>query len=339
MTSLQYRPIAPLMNIDGMLKTLTPSEATGLVVDAYVRAHAFNFVDIDRHPEFIVALVTHNEQLWGNILKASDRQCWLHEEGTGFAIFEPNAACGATTIYQWTPGPNRRRRFSRPQPDGYAWQCFDSEPQFLSFLRDSDRPEIYSEWVMHQNKIHAVPTELAEGRLANTTVEKAMIYSRGDGCAFCGSAAPAYAATTICDGKLFLQLPVCQTHLEYAKAAPTVLSVLAELLYSQIDLPLLQRHDHIPDEYVVLIVNFLAGKLAATASQPEKRHNGWHTVLTRPSGWRWVLRLRALHDYAYMLLDPNKKERHRIDSAPDHPDGKRSFKGAPCGRRRYPLDG
>ena len=187
-------------------------------------------------------------------------------------------------------------------------------------MADSDRPERYSEWVARQQKVLAVPTELAEGRLANTTVEKAMIYSRGDGCVFCGSPAPGFAGTTICEGKLFLQLPVCPTHLEAAKAAPTVLSVLAELLHAQIDLPLLQKYDHIPDEYVVPIINFIAEKLATTASRPEKRKNGWHTTLARPSGWQWVLRLRALHDYAYMLLDPNKKEQHRIDSAPDHPD-------------------
>jgi len=314
------RPIAPLINVDRALNGLTLSEATGEVVDAYVRSYAYNFVEIDRHPTFVIALVTHNEQLWENILKASDQQCWLREEGAGLAIFEPNTACGATTIYQWTPGQSLRRRFSTPYPSGYAWRHFNSESDLLHSLRSSDRPDAYTTWVSHQQKVQALPTELAEGRLANTTVEKAMIYSRGDGCVFCGKDAPSYAGTTICDGKLFLQLPVCKTHLEHTKTAPTILSLLAELLHAAIDLPLLQKFDHIPDEYIAPVIEFLAQKLMAEASPSEKRRNGWHSVLTRQSGWSWVVRLKALDDYAYMLLDPNNKERHRIDSAPDHPD-------------------
>jgi len=320
MPNFQNPSIAPLIRIDGMLNTLTPSEATGPVVDGYVRTQAFNFVDLERHPDFVIALVTHNHQLWANILAASDKQFWLQEEGTGLALFEANSACGATTIYQWTPGPNMRRQFPCPTPPNYAWQYFESESHLLDFLVTSERPKKYLNWVAHQNKVYAEPTVLAEGRLANTAVEKAMIFSRGDGCVFCGLPAPAYAGTTICDGKLFLQLPVCKTHLEYAQGAPTILSVLAELLYAEIDLPLLQKYDHIPDEFISPIINFLAGKMAATASQPEKRKNGWYSVLTRPSGWSWSVRLRALNDYAYMLLDSQKKERHRIDSAPDHPD-------------------
>lgn len=320
MLNSQSFSIAPLIKIDDILNTLTSSEASGLVVDGYVRAQAFNFLELDRHPAFAIALVTHSYQLWVNILETSDKQYWLQEQGTGLAVFEPTFACGATTIYQWTPGPNLRRQFPSPTPSGHAWQRFQNESQLLDFLVASERPKTYLDWVARQKKVYAEPTVLAEGRLANTTVEKAMIFSRGDGCAFCGSPAPAYAGTTICNGKLFLQLPVCTTHLEYAKDAPTILSVLAELLYAEIDLPLLQKYDYIPDEYVSPIINFIAGKLTAVASKPEKRKNGWYAVLSRPSGWSWAIRLRALSDYAYMLLDPKKNERHRVDSATHHPE-------------------
>jgi hypothetical protein len=168
--------------------------------------------------------------------------------------------------------------------------------------------------------VHTSASQLAEGRIANTTVEKSIIYSRGNGCAFCGDPAPAYVATTICDGRLFMQLQVCRKHQEEAMAAPTVLSALADLLHAKIDLPTLQRVDHVPDHMIAPIVAHLASGMGATAAIPEKRANGWFVKFQRSSGWEWRLRLRALDDYAYLLFDPQGEQRHRIDSAAHHPN-------------------
>jgi hypothetical protein len=277
-------------------------------------------VDLDRHPAFIIGLVTRTEQLWRNILNSSDQNFWINDEGIGIALFEPNADCGATTIYKWDPIQSQLHQSGGPQPSNFRWQNYESGIQLMRMLLNSDRPNKYISWLSKTQKILSLPMQLAEGRLTNTTVEKAVIYSRGDGCVFCGMTASAYAATTICGGKLFLQLQVCEDHLKQANAAPTVLSVLAEVLHAQIDLPHLQKFDHIPDEYVGSIIKYLADGLMSSASVPEKRKNGWHSTLTRPSGWSWVVRLHALNDYAYMLFDKNEKQRHRIDSAPHHPE-------------------
>jgi len=312
--------MSPLINIDHVLNTLTTAQAAGNVLDGYVRAFAFNFIEVDRHPVFAIALVTHSEELWAQLLESCSWRCWLTREGCGIAVCEPQSDCGATRIYQWTPSAGQRRRYAKPYPARSDWRAFGSEEDLLAVLQGAGRPQVYQAWVAHQRKINEVPTQLARGRIGNTTVEQAVIFGRGNGCALCGSGASAFAGTTVADGRLFIQLPLCQAHIEQAKAAPNVLSLVAELLHAKIDLPELQRLDHIPDDKIAPIVEFLTSHMDAVASVPEKRSNGWHVVLTRRSGWAWVLRLRALNDYAYMLFDPQGKERHRIDSAADHPD-------------------
>ncbi len=314
------RSLSPLIGIDSSLKTLPRHEVTALIADAYVVEHSFNFIKMDRSVPFVISLVTHDEHLWLQLLAACQWPCWMRREGCGVAVFEPDSTCGATRVYQWTPQEGQRRCYPTPQPADVAWKSVDSEAQLIALLDLQDRPKKYEEWVMHQTKTLAMPTQLADGRMANTTVERSIIMSRGDGCAFCGQPAPGYVGTTICDGKLFIQLPACSQHVAESKAAPTVLSLIADLLHAQIDLPALWKFDHIPDGHIAPIVSYLAPRLGEKASEPERRKNGWHTTIARPSGWSWILRLRALHDYAYMLLDTKWEERYRIDSAPDHPE-------------------
>lgn len=312
--------LIPLINIDHILNTLPRDETMGHVADAYVAMYSFNLVDMERSPPFVISLVTHDEGLWLQLLRASRWSCWLRREGWGVAVFEPDSASGATRVYQWTPQRGQRCCFQAPRPADIAWKIVDSEAQLVALLNSQDRSQKYQEWVTQQTKVLAMPTQLAEGRMANTTVERTIIMSRGDGCAFCGQDAPGYVGTTICDGRLFIQLPACSQHVAESKAAPTVFSLIGELLHAQIDIPFLWKLDRIPDQYIAPIVSYLATRMGEKASEPEERKNGWHTTITRPSGWSWTLRLKALHDYAYMLFDPTGKQRHRIDSAPDHPE-------------------
>jgi len=317
---MPIRSLSPLISIDTSLKALPRHEVTAAVADAYVAAYAFNLVEMERSVPFIISLVTHDEDLWLQLLVACQWTCWLRSEGCGVAVFEPDSACGATRVYQWTPHPGQRRLYPAPHPANLDWKAVDSETQLIALLDLQDRPKKYEEWAAHQAQTLALPTQFAEGRMENTTVERSIVMSRGDGCAFCGQPAPGYVGTTICNGKLFVQLPACPQHVAESKAAPTVLSLIAELLHAQIDLPVLWKLDHIPDECIAPIVSFLASRLGEQATEPEERKNGWHATIKRVSGWSWILRLKALHDYAYMLMDPQGNERYRIDSAPDHPE-------------------
>lgn len=317
---MPIRTLSPLINIDTRMNTLQQHEVTASVVDAYVVAYAFNLVEMERSVPFVLSLVTHNEDLWLKLLEACGWACWMRREGCGVAVFEPDSTCGATRVYQWTPQRDQRKYYPGPHPVSIAWKVVDSETRLIALLDSQDRPKKYEEWVAHQTQALALPTQLAEGRIANTTVERSIVISRGEGCAFCGQSAQGYVGTTICDGRLFIQLPACPQHVVESKEAPTVLSLIAELLYAQIDLPVLWKLDHIPNEYIPSIVSFLATRLGERATEPEERKNGWHATIIRASGWSWILRLRALNDYAYMLMDPKGNQRHRIDSADDHPE-------------------
>ena len=62
--------LSPLIGIDSSLKTLPRHEVTALVADAYVVAHSFNFVGMDRSVPFVISLVTHDEYLWLQLLAA-----------------------------------------------------------------------------------------------------------------------------------------------------------------------------------------------------------------------------------------------------------------------------
>jgi hypothetical protein len=168
-------------------------------------------------------------------------------------------------------------------------------------------------------------TTLAEGRFKNTVVGQSLIFfASGHGCIVCGAPATAHASTTLglagADAT-FIQLPLCGDHLEAARAEPSVLAFLAKIFAMSFDLPGLIRSDSIPDEIIPVIHQIVASELGGTVGSVENRDNGWNLEIQLAAGWHWIIRVKSLVDYAYMLFNPSEKKAvHRADSAPHHPE-------------------
>jgi hypothetical protein len=161
------------------------------------------------------------------------------------------------------------------------------------------------------------------GRLANTAVERAIVISQGDGCVVCGVIATSYATTTIGDSgaAIMIQLPVCEEHLGEAKRYPSVFTFFASLFDLPTGLDTLKKSSVIPDDLIPVIHSILAAELDGHVGNADKRKNGWNLCIDLETGWKWILRIGSLTDYAYMLFEPGVAvERYRADSAPDHPD-------------------
>lgn len=147
--------------------------------------------------------------------------------------------------------------------------------------------------------------------------------SRGDGCVMCGALAHCYAATTVggMAQAMMVQLPVCRNHLNEAKSHPSIFSFIASLFHLSVDLGDFEKSSNISDDLIPAIHSTVADELLGKPGSTEKRERGWHLWIELKSGWKWLLRIGSLTDYAYMLYEPGvKKERYRADSAPDHPD-------------------
>ena len=311
----------PLINIDTALSTLSEREITAEVIDAYVCAHAYkNFDGVEKRLPFVMELCTHSHATWQKLIAAAPHRYWDHQRRHGVLVFDASVECGFTRTYRYRPTSGGRHELG----DESRWTSLRDEDALYDVLNTVGAKAIFDAWIKHKDSVTELPTEFVTGRLNNTSVEKAVIFSKGDGCVVCGMKATCYAATTTgtSAAALLVQLPVCQEHLATARAYPTIFQFLVSLFQLQVDWTEVQKWDAIPDNLVPIVHQLVASELGAqVSSRPEKRDRGWHLVMTLPSGWYWLLRLNSFTDYAYMLFEPNRKpERYRADSAKDHPE-------------------
>lgn len=309
----------PLINIDSSLKPLTEDEITAAVIDARVSSMAFkNFDSIPRRLPFVLELCTSTASSWRKLTEAANRRYWIGSTKEAVLVFHASKDCGCVRTYRLTGGSKSQEPIL-----GVNWQPIKDVNTFYGVLDDPAAKQVFEAWVAHQEQVTNLPTIFVNGRLNNTNVEKAFIFSKGDGCVVCGAKATCYAATTqgTQHAALLLQLPVCHAHLLAAKEYPSVFVFLTSLFQLSLDWKELPKLDHIPDAMIPIIHQAIADELNANVGRVEKRTRGWHLWLDLDSKWRWLLRLNSFHDYAYMLFAPNEKsERYRADSAPDHPD-------------------
>jgi len=79
--------------------------------------------------------------------------------------------------------------------------------------------------------------------------------------------------------------------------------------------------ESIPDEIIPAIHQIVADELGGTVGLVEKRNNGWSLEIELAAGWHWIIRVKSLADYAYMLFNSSEKKAvYRADSAPHHPE-------------------
>lgn len=310
--------IPPLV-IDKNYESLSDTEVTAEVMDSYICMMSLNILDFPKRKEHILELVTYKIQYWERLVKEADELFWLKNEGRGWAAFYPNQDCGYTRIYRYKPSKDHDIRRDKPWDIG-SWRNVQSEASLLDILNTVEYCETFKNWKAHQLKINSAPTEFAEGRLSNTAVNKAMLVSKGNGCAVCGASAGHHATTTLSEySTVMLSISLCEVHQLEASEHPCILKFFGTLFFLNIDIPGLIKLDHIPDNLVVPLADIIASNLNAQFDTPEKRERGWHIRLKMQDGWSWLLRLNTLTDYAYMLFNPANKQVHRIDSADDHP--------------------
>ncbi|MFQ1609782.1 hypothetical protein [Aeromonas veronii] len=310
----------PLLAIDKNYESLSDTEVTAEVMDSYICMMSINMLDFPKRKEHILELVTHKIQYWERLIKEADELFWLNNEGRGWAAFYPSQDCGYTRIYRFKPSKNHDLRRDKPWDIG-SWRNVQSEASLLDILNAVEYREIFKNWKAHQLKVNSVPTEFAEGRLSNTVVDKAILVTKGNGCAVCGASAGHHATTTLSEySTVMLSMSLCEVHQLEASEHPYILKFFGTLFFLNIDIPDLIKLDHIPDNLVVPLADIIASNLNAQIEPPEKRERGWHIRFKMQDGWSWLLRLNTLTDYAYMLFNPANKQVHRIDSADDHPN-------------------
>jgi hypothetical protein len=310
----------PLLSIDKNYESLNDAEVTAKVMDSYICVMSLNMLDFPKRKEHILELVTHKIQYWERLIQEANELFWLKNESRGWAVFYPNQDCGYTRIYRYKPSKDHDIRRDKPWGIG-TWRHIQSEVSLLDILNSVEYSEIFKNWKAHQLEVNTVPTEFADGRISNTVVDKAMLVTKGNGCAVCGAAAGHHATTTLSEySTVMLSISLCETHRLEASEHPCILKFFGTLFFLNIDIPGLIKLDHIPDDLVTPLADIIASNLNAQFDRPMKRKRGWHIRLEMEDGWSWLLRLNTLTDYAYMLFNSSGKQVHRIDSADDHPD-------------------
>lgn len=308
------------LNIDSSLEPLTESEVTAQLIETRVCSQTYrNLDEFEKRIPFVLELSTRSKSHWEKLIKLAPRRYWIKETLEGILVFDANQDCGYIRTYRLRAQP----RIEQQIFINATWVTLKDEETLYRLLDTPAGQGIFNAWYQHMQRVTELPIEFVTGRLTNTSVEKAFVFTKGDGCAVCGGKATCYAAATMGSvaAAVMVQLPVCPEHLASAKAHPSTFDFLASLFSLSWDWPGLIKLDAIPDNLIPALHALVATELGGTVGSAEKREKGWHLRLHLPSGWEWLLRIKSLTDYAYMLFEPGKKkERYRADSAPDHPD-------------------
>jgi len=257
---------------------------------------------------------------WLRLVDFASERYWIREADEGVAVYAATDHCGCIRTYRFNVN-----HAARAQMWDRKWMSLPNEQALYAKLDTPASRAVFDAWHYWSSQSTEATTMLAEGRFKNTVVGRSLIlFANGHGCIVCAAPATAHARTTLglaaADATL-IQVPLCGGHLEAVRAEPSVLAFLAKTFAMSIDLPGLIRSDSIPDEIIPIIHRIVASELGGTVGSVEKRDNGWNLEIVLAAGWHWIIRVKSLVDYAYMLFDPNEKKAvYRADSAPHHPE-------------------
>ncbi|MFZ6750082.1 hypothetical protein [Undibacterium sp. Ren11W] len=308
----------PLFNIDSALTPLAEPDVTASIIEARVSSLAFrNFDFMERQLPFIIECCTYNAKYWFRLAEACDQIYFIRHQASIVLVFPQTSDCGCIRTYRFRPNGT----VQLPPTSIERTLNLSNEETLYEILDTPSNRYIFNVWHNYMIKATELPTELVTGRMANTSVDRAMIFSKGAGCVVCGDAAKCYAATTIgnIDNAFMVQLPVCSTHLDDAKRHPSIFMFFASLFGIELEWDELEKLPLIPDNVIPLVSTTVAAELGGVIGKVEKRERGWHIWIELESGWKWLLRLSSFSDFAYMLYEPGvKDERYRSDCAPDH---------------------
>ncbi|MDZ4019281.1 hypothetical protein [Pseudomonas sichuanensis] len=308
-----------LFNLDSLLDQMEGPITEYSRIDLFISAISFrNFDFVERRLSFARENVTYKFEIWSLLAEAAPLKYWIKDKKEGVLIYPQSDFCGCVRTYRYRGSPFDVKAM---HPD---WVTVADTRTLYSILDTPSAHSIYDSWHQWMTSTTKEATDLAEGRFANTTVGRSLILSSLGKCLACEAPAISSARTTIANvpgSGTLIQLPLCGEHLEQAKQHPNVLKFLGTLFSMSIDLPRLARSVFIPDELIPHVHDIVAEELGGIAVSAEKRENGWHLKIDLPHGWWWLIRLKSLTNYSYMLFSPSeKKQVYRADSAPDHYD-------------------
>ncbi|WP_127556657.1 DUF6516 family protein [Saccharospirillum alexandrii] len=308
-----------MLAIDKMYSELDNESVTAEVIDGYICTMSMNMLKFNKRKEHILELATYRYDYWQELIRNASLLFWLTGEGRGWAVYLPTQDCGYTRIYRFKP--NKHQDIYRDFPwDVGEWRKIKNESVLMSILDCTEYTTAFTNWKKHILEVNKIPSELAEGRISNTSVEKVMIITKGNGCAVCGKKSEHHASTTMSSfTTAMLSISLCEEHKREAEGHPCVLDFFASLFLLKLDLPELIKLDYIPDELVGLFTELIASHLEAETTTKNKMNDRWNIKIFLKDGWYWILRLKKLSNYAYLLYDPSGNQIHRIDSANHHP--------------------
>ena len=152
---------------------------------------------------------------------------------------------------------------------------------------------------------------LFSGRV-DSTMTKHCYFFKSDGCLVCGSEIGTMITSTLGGTEpILIGCFLCSVHYDQASRSKSFLHFISEICggvfpYGHMELGV--------EELFRLSQNFLPEILDVTVEKIEGRE--LHMI--RKSGVRVIFRLTAIDDYAYVVLDCQKKEVSRIDSSDHH---------------------
>lgn len=312
---------SPLFNIDKQIKAVGLVDSDGRSIDGHIATLAFMFVEYAKHPEWLLQQVTESPKLWSTLRLHADRRIRLTREGIELALYGPRENCGFTRTYRYRRSPTATRAHGESDTQQIRVEEFSDERTLISTLHTETTIQTFRNWRDEQSRIYAAATKMAEGRISNTSVQRAVILGSGKGCIVCGAPATRYAHSTVgSDTAVMFMLQLCAPHLEEVQSHPSVLAFMNTVFSMGMDLSSLIRSNSIPKELIDPLAEYMRANLGATSVERDDRDNGIHLSFTYPSTWRWTLRLQSFTDYAYVLMDPSENHRAKIDSASHHPD-------------------
>ncbi|PWB13052.1 hypothetical protein DCO44_15970 [Acinetobacter sp. AM] len=189
--------------------------------------------------------------------------------------------------------------------------------QFAEIIGVQNYPTRFNEWKVNRENKDRIFTQLLEGRLKNTAVEKGIWLSSNNHCLICNTETNRMSTTTIVSKTgLIIGMQLCTKHELEAQNQKNLINFLAE-------------NYGIPPIFVLdaEITNHNRAALVMTANmlkedfdcKLEKICTEEYTITAkRKSGCTIIIRQTALNNYAYMIKDPNGKDISRIDSADHH---------------------
>lgn len=312
----------PLMSIDSMIETHSLEFTQGSQVDSFFVYTLFNALDFPRRFANAFELLTKNPQLWLMIARDAAHLHDLSPENMLIAEFPPSADLPFHRLYCYRYGAPFAA--SREALTSILSSTAENASVPGLTVRYSDRADVTraGAWVDELRRALAPTTLVAEGRIQNTTIEQVrVLYRQRAGCVLCGDTARGYVGSTIgWPSSILFIANTCKAHQAIAKNHPTVLHFIFQLFQLNLDLGTIQKSHSIPDCVIPFLRDLVGHELDASPVGTATKNGQTTLTFERKSGFRVILRLRTLMNYAYMLDAPDGEPFRRIDAAPDHTD-------------------